>query len=141
MRGQASNLLDLVFTDRDDNVTRLDYEMPFGRSDHVCLMFEVMCHRNSENEGFKRKYFKGNYTEIRNDINNIDWENELRGKNTEESLGILENVVKESVERNIPMMQKVGKTFKKKWMTKETMNVVKEKHKAYKKYRKLLKDK
>ena len=43
-------------------------------------MFEVMCHRNSENEGFKRKYFKGNYTEIRNDINNIDWENELRGK-------------------------------------------------------------
>ena len=134
--GQASNLLDLVFTDRDDNVTRLDYEMPFGRSDHVCLMFEVMCHRNSENEGFKRKYFKGNYTEIRNDINNIDWENELRGKNTEESWKILENVVKESIERNIPM-QKVGKTFKKKWMTKETMNVVKEKHKAYKKYRKL----
>ena len=78
--GQASNLLDLVFTDRDDNVTRLDYEMPFGRSDHVCLMFEVMCHRNCENEGFKRKYFKDNYTEIRNDINNIDWENELRGK-------------------------------------------------------------
>ena len=134
--GQASNLLDLVFTDRYDNVTRLDYEMPFGRSDHVCLMFEVMCHRNSENEGFKRKYFKGNYTEIRNDINNIDWENELRGKNTEESWEILENVVKESIERNIPM-QKVGKTFKKKWMTKETMNVVKEKHKAYKKYRKL----
>ena len=76
------------------------------------------------------------YTEIRNDINNIDWENELRGKNTEESWEILENVVKESIERNIPM-QKVGKTFKKKWMTKETMNVVKEKHKAYKKYRKL----
>ena len=65
--GQASNLLDLVFTDRDDNVTRLDYEMPFGRSDHVCL---------------KRKYFKGNYPEIRNDINMIDWENELRGKDT-----------------------------------------------------------
>ena len=117
-------------------MTRLDYEMPFGRSDHVCLMFEVMCHRNSENEGFKRKYFKGNYTEIRNDINNIDWENELRGKNTEESWEILENVLKESIERNIPM-QKVGKTFKKKWVTKETINVVKEKHKAYKKYRKL----
>ena len=45
-------------------------------------------------------------------------------------------MVKERVERNIPM-QKVGKTFKKKWMTKETMNVVKEKHKADKKYRKL----
>ena len=53
-----------------------------------------------------------------------------------ESWEILENVVKESIERNIPM-QKVGKTFKKKWMTKETMNVVKEKHKVYKKYRKL----
>ena len=75
-------------------------------------------------------------SDTQNYINNIDWENELRGKNTEESWEILENVVKESIERNIPM-QKVGKTFKKKWMTKETMNVVKEKHKAYKKYRKL----
>ena len=134
--GQASNLLDLVFTDRDDNVTRLDYEMPFGRSDHVCLMFEVLCHRHSEKEGFKRKYFKGNYPEIRNDINMIDWENELRGKDTEESWGILESVIKESVERNVPM-QKVCKTFKKKWMTQEVLNVVKEKHKAYKKYRRL----
>ena len=134
--GQASNLLDLVFTDRDDNVTRLDYEMPFGRSDHVCLMFEVLCHRHSEKEGFKRKYFKGNYPEIRNDINMIDWENELRGKDTEESWGILESVIKESVERNVPM-QKVYKTFKKKWMTQEVLNVVKEKHKAYKKYRRL----
>ena len=51
-------------------------------------------------------------------------------------MGNSREYVKESVERNIPM-QKVGKTFKKKWMTKETMNVVKEKHKAYKKYRKL----
>ena len=70
-------------------MTRLDYEMPFGRSDHVCLMFEVLCHRHSEKEGFKRKYSKGNYPEIRNDINMIDWENELRGKDTEESWGIL----------------------------------------------------
>ena len=102
-------------------------------------MFEVMCHRKSEKEGFKRKYFKGNYPEIRNDINMIDWENELRGKDTEESWGILESVVKESLERNIPM-QKVVKTFKKKWMTQEVLNVVKEKHKAYKKYRRLRKN-
>ena len=40
----------------------------------------------------------------------IDWENKLRGKDTEESWGILESVVKESVERNIPM-QKVVKTY------------------------------
>ena len=45
-------------------------------------------------------------------------------------------MVKESVERNIPI-QKVVKTFKKKWMTQEVLNVVKEKHKAYKKYRRL----
>ena len=34
-------------------------------------------------------------------------------------------------------MRKVIKTVKKKWMTQEVLNVVKEKHKAYKKYRKL----
>ena len=78
--GQASNLLDLVFTDRDDTVTRLDYDMPFGRNAHVCLMFEVMCHRNSEKEEFKKKYVNGNYPEIRNDINRKHWENEIRGK-------------------------------------------------------------
>ena len=100
----------------------------------ACLKTLVMCHRNSEKEGFKRKYFKGKHPEIRDDINRIDWENELRRKNTEESWEILESVVKESIERNIPM-QKVVKTFKKKWMTKEALNVVKEKHKAYKKYR------
>ena len=58
-----------------------------------------------------------NYPEIRNDINRIDWENELRGNNTEESWEIIESVVKESVERNVPM-QKVVQTFKKKWMNK-----------------------
>ena len=99
-------------------------------------MFDVMCHRNSEKERFKRKYVKGNYPEIRNDINRIDWENELRCIDTEESWEILESVVKESVERNI-LMQKVVKTFKRKWMTKEVLNVVNEKHKAYKKYRRL----
>ncbi len=45
-------------------------------------------------------------------------------------------MVKESVERNIPM-QKVVNTFKKKWMTNEALNVGKEKHKEYKKYCKL----
>ncbi len=40
-------------------------------------MFEVMCHRKSEKEGFNRKFFKGNYPEICNDINTIDWDNEL----------------------------------------------------------------
>ena len=59
-------------------------------------MLEVMCHRNSENEGFKRKYLKGNYPEIRNDINRIDWENEIRGKNTEESWEILENMLRKA---------------------------------------------
>ena len=95
--GQASNHLDPVVTDRDDNVMRLDYEMPFGRSDHVFLMLEVMCHRNREKEGFNRKYFKGNYPELRICINRIDWDNELRGKDTEESWTILERVAKESV--------------------------------------------
>ena len=37
-------------------------------------------------------------------------QNELRGKDTEESWGILESVIKESVERNVPM-QKVFKTL------------------------------
>ena len=89
--------MDLVFTDRDETVTRLDYEIPFVRNAQVCLMFEVMCHRNSEKEEFKKKYFNGNYPEIKNDINRMDWENEIRGKNTEESWDILESVVTESV--------------------------------------------
>ena len=62
----------------------------------------------------------------------IDWEKELRGKDTEESWRILESVIKESVERNVPMQKVV-----KKWMTQDVLNVVKEKHKAYKKYRRL----
>ena len=67
----------MLLTDRFDNVALLDYEIPLGRSDHVCQMFEIMCHMNSKNEGFKRKYFKCNYyLDIRNDINMIDWENE-----------------------------------------------------------------
>ena len=41
-------------------------------------------------------------------------------------------MVKESVERNTPIQKVV-----KKWMTQEVLNVVKEKHKAYKKYRRL----
>ena len=48
--------------------------------EEVTLFARCLCHGKSEKEGFKRKYFKGNYLEIRNAMNRIDCENEHRGK-------------------------------------------------------------
>lgn len=63
--GQASSLLDLVITDRAVTITRLNYEAPIGKSDHVCLDFEILTGIVKKDVQTRRQYFKGNYDEIR----------------------------------------------------------------------------
>lgn len=133
--GQASSLLDLVITDQVDSVCTLLYEAPIGKSDHVCIVFEVVCNREEDTQRLVRKYHKGNYDEIRNDIRNVDWQKELSDKDIDEAWTFFEKMMVNSIDKNVPL-GKIGHSFKKKWMTREVLEIVKEKHRAYRKLRK-----
>ena len=86
-RGTQSSLLDLIFSDEEDNVDDIVYGDPLGRSDHVCIEFNFhfRCDELVTEQNWKRNYVKGNYDIICRKIKAIDWKGELIRRTTEEA--------------------------------------------------------
>ncbi|KAK3861775.1 hypothetical protein Pcinc_032300 [Petrolisthes cinctipes] len=112
--GQEPSLLDQIITKPMDNIVRLDYDAPLGKSDHVCIVFDMLWVTAESEDRRRRHYFKGNYDEIRRNLRQIDWKTELSDKDANEAWDILENYIVTNVERHIPL-QRIQNKFRKKW--------------------------
>ena len=81
-RGAATpNILDLVFTNHEHMIQKIDHHSPLGRSDHSLLAFDLVCNWEKNPTRFV-KYFldKGDYEKFRQDMDQ-DWEEMLRNCN------------------------------------------------------------
>ena len=68
-------------------VYNLEYQPGLGDSDHVFLIFDLICYTNrSKNTQLQPNYFKANFANIRKKPGNIKWEDILFG-NFEDSYG------------------------------------------------------
>jgi hypothetical protein len=77
--GQNSNTLDLVITNREELVSEFKHEGPLGKSDHCVLRFKVNCEMDSDqSQTVKYLYDKGNYEEMRTEINTVNWDQEIQ---------------------------------------------------------------
>ena len=43
-QGDTPSLLDLVFTNELDMINKMNYLLPLGNSDHVCIQFNMVCY-------------------------------------------------------------------------------------------------
>ena len=79
-RGRGANkpsLLDLVLTD-DENLISDVYEAPLGKKDHCMLEINVNCNVSIRQSRKQMPLFnKGDYSQIREDLVNIDWTDEF----------------------------------------------------------------
>ena len=84
--GQNANILDLVFTPRDDDISKIEYQSPLGRSDHSCLLFEYLCPLGMEHKTRTvYLYNKGNYAGMNEELRRAAWDIESATE-TQESL-------------------------------------------------------
>ena len=69
------------------------------------------------------------------ELNNIDWETQLEGKNTEESWTYFAEIFNSSMRKFIPMGHRKTVRKKKLWMTKDATRQQKKKYHAWKRFK------
>ena len=72
--GQSPSILDLVFTNEEYMVDKINYLPGKGKSDHVVLDFNFNCfiEKNSTTQK-KYNFNKGDYNSCTNELSSIDW--------------------------------------------------------------------
>ena len=105
--GTDPSTLDLILSNDENLIDKLQFLSPLGKSDHSMLTFEVRIQNTSN---FKPRtvynYDKGNYTNMIRDLS-IDWETEFEqcGPDTSSQWDLLKSKIKTSQNSHIPAYQ------------------------------------
>lgn len=63
--GNSPSILYYVFTDEENLIDDIQDEVPFGKSDHVCLTWDVVISKStSPQSDSKLNFWKGDYEKI-----------------------------------------------------------------------------
>ena len=119
--GQEPSLLDLVLTNRDDIVNEISTEAGLGKSDHVTLIINLNWTNNKQTSE-RPNYHKADYESIISFLMDIDWQEELRGMNTNEMWQKIKALINKAVDNFIPVT-KHGNQKTKKWMDKKHLKL------------------
>ena len=132
---QVPHLLDLIFTNEDEMVNNYNVKDPLGKSDHCLITFTYQCQTPVTGQSGKSfLYEKGNYKKLRGMLQD-DWETKFVNLDAEESWELFISRLKQAEHECIPK-KKSGQTRKYKpvWMNAKTLDKVRKKHRAWKKY-------
>ena len=129
--------LDLVFTNEEGMISDAEISSPLGKGDHACIQFWFNCYVNYKKVQFQKfLYDKGNYEEIRKELN-INWEEEMKTRITvNEKWNYLTKKIHTATNKHIPKCKSTP-SKKLKYNTpldKKSLSKIKKKHKAWKKY-------
>lgn len=138
----APSLLDLVFSNEENMIDKIEFMSPLGKSDHSVIKFEIKCEENKPPPKIKVLYEKGDYESMKNELDSIDWENELdcNNDNIEKQWNTFKHHFQEIEKKYIPKKQVYinGKLNKKLSMPldKKTLKMIKKKNRLWSKKRK-----
>ena len=101
--GEVSSLLDLILTNEESMVSDLKYMVALGKSDHLQLIFNFNCYIDVKRHSFKKHiFFKGHYTELARDLENVDWDAVFDGLDLTDSWEILTDKITRLIEKHVP---------------------------------------
>ena len=136
---QTPSMLDYVITNEENVIDDMTYEVPLGKSDHICLTWKMTIEKEDESEHrqVKINYWKGNYNEIHDALSNTNWVDLLNGKAEVNDKWIaFKEVVLDLVEKWIPKkLISKRKKVKSKWITSETAKQMKHRAKLWRDYK------
>ena len=138
--GQRSNTLDLVFTDCEEIIEELLVEAPIGKSDHFSLLMKLSASITKVNKTPRRNFRKTDTNVLKKELKEINWDDELQGKDVNESWLKIKSKIEEAIEKSTPMTKPTGKKSKI-WMRPETLETVRLKHKMFREWHKTNNDK
>ena len=80
-QNQTPSKLNYVFTDEENLIDVVNYEVPLGKSDHMVLTWNLLLATPPlSSKQVKYNYHKGDYQGIRNSLQMIQWKHRWEGK-------------------------------------------------------------
>ncbi|XP_071944656.1 uncharacterized protein [Antedon mediterranea] len=131
--GETPNVLDLVFTDKENTINGIMQSPPLGKSDHMMLQFSLDLVRDDRIEPNIRSYRHGNYDLLREKIGLVDWDVVFNDKSGIQSWDEFEHILAKNIDECIPM-RKVCHGRKPLWMNKKIEKQIAKKNKCWKQY-------
>ena len=99
----SGNTLDLVLSDREGVIKTVKMEGRIGKSDHEIISFSICVDAKRINEhGASRDYNRAKYEAMRNDLDGVDWVEELRGKYVDGIWETIKGRLHDLVETHVP---------------------------------------
>ena len=137
---QNATLIDLVFANDPNFVQNLQHHAPFGASHHEVLTFALNYSvvLNKPNQSIKYLLDKGDYSSMRQEVGETDWDNLLIEN---ESVDIwwdkIENILNSAKEKFIPKKKILNNKVKRSFVAPPSLvDYIKLKRKTYKLYKK-----
>jgi hypothetical protein len=134
---QKSNILDLIFTNEENMISDLEYWSPLGKSDHSLMKFKLNCYISRQSSTQIRfDYNRGNYEEMRKELSDINWEEELSDRKTvEEIWSFIKGNIQIVTDKYIPKRKSAQTTQKKLGILNEkVLAKIRKKHRAWQRY-------
>ena len=101
--GNTPSTLDLLITNSENLVDSLSINPPIGCSDHAVLNFNIDIETQHTNETLGYAYYRGNYHAMRSDLEEVNWEEQLKDKNVHRAWDRFNSIVTGLIERHIPL--------------------------------------
>jgi len=137
---QKPNILDLVMTNEENMVKNLEFNDPVGMSHHTTLTWTFQCYmRRPVTKVVKYNFEKGNYVEMRRDLEMCQWDEQLEGKPVDVMWDVISKKILFAVEANVPHKfveaKFSGGRRRPLWMNSRAFAQVRRKKKAFERFR------
>ena len=125
-----------MLTENPECIQDKSVDSPLGLSDHSMISITYQCNIDKDDSDETKKYsfFNGNYSAMREDFSQIDWVQELDGKNTQDSWDIIHDKITGMIERHVPK-KKFTNSKGPPWCGREIGNLSNQKRKYWHKYK------
>ena len=132
----AGNILDLVFSDRPDDINSVEVLSPLSNSDHNMIQVEVTCKGSQEEEPkLIPNWNRLDISKIKQGFKEVDWTALLKEKGAEETWEIIRDTLDNLIRENLP--QKRRKNINRPcWMNHRITTLMRKKEKLYKQLKK-----
>jgi len=100
---QTPNTLDLVLTNEPDMVNAIEHNAPLGKSHHCVLNFTFNCYFVAGgNQRPIPMYDKADFVQMRKELGEINWRDQLQGMTVNEAWCYTEKKMKDIMKKYIP---------------------------------------
>ena len=136
---RGENVLDIVLSSQNELVDDVKIHEPLGNSDHNQIQFYIKVKSESITKQYRRNFHKGKYKDMTKYLSKLDWNNVMRNKTAIGCWNLLIYEIESITDQFVPL-EKQGRRYRKKHLSKETIKKIAYDQTMYRVYRRIRKD-